>query len=42
MFAITKNLKVGSEEWQIFKCSLCTNNLKLEDEIILFWKDLGL
>ena len=38
---ITKILKVGSEERQIFKCSLCTNGLELEDELILFGKILS-
>ena len=36
MSTITKNLKVGSEEGQILKCSLHTNGLELEDELKLF------
>ena len=36
MSEITRNPKVGSEEGQIFKCSLHTNGLELEDELILF------
>ena len=35
---ITKILKVESEEGQIFKCSLCTKGLELEDELKLFKK----
>ena len=38
---ITKKLKVGSEEGQIFKCSLHTNGLNLEDEVRLFGKLLS-
>ena len=41
MFTITKKLKVGSEEGQIFKCSLYTNGLELEDEVNLFEKLLN-
>ena len=41
MFAITKKLKVGSEEGQIFKCLLHTNSLELEDELVLFGKVLS-
>ena len=41
MFAITKVLKVGNEEGQIFKCSLHTNNLDLENELILIGKFLN-
>ena len=36
VFAITKKSKVESGEGQIFKCSLHTNNLELEDELRLF------
>ena len=35
MSTITKKPKVGSEEGQIFKCSLHTNSLELEDELVL-------
>ena len=41
MFAILKKPKVGSEKGQIFKCSLHTNSLELEDELILFEKVLN-
>ena len=41
MSTITKKLKVGSEEGQIFKCSLHTKNLELEDELLLFGKLLS-
>ena len=35
-----KKPKVESKEGQIFKCSLCTNGLELENELILFRKVL--
>ena len=41
MSIIIKKPKVGSEEGQIFKCSLHTNGLYLEDELILFGKVLS-
>ena len=41
MSTVTKKLKVESEEGQIFKCSLHTNNLELEDELRLFGKLLS-
>ena len=41
MFAITEKPKVGNEEGQIFKCSLHTSGLELEDELILFEKLLN-
>ena len=41
MFAITKKLKVGSEETQIFKCSLHMNGFELKDELRLFEKLLS-
>ena len=41
MSAITNELKVGSEEGQIFKCLLHTNGLGLKDELILFEKLLS-
>ena len=36
MSIITKKLKVGSEEEQIFKCSLHTNGFEFEDELRFF------
>ena len=41
MSTITTKLKVGSEGGQVFKCSLHTNGLELEDELILFGKFLS-
>ena len=41
MSSITKKLKVGNEEGQIFICSLHTNGLELEDEFRLFGKFLS-
>ena len=41
MFTITKKQNVGSEEGQIFKCSLHKNGLDLENELILFEKLLS-
>ena len=40
-FLYHKKLKVESEEGQIFKCSLHTSGLELEDEHILFGKFLS-
>ena len=35
MSIITKILKVESEDWYIFKCSLHINGFEVEDEVIL-------
>ena len=41
MSTITKKLKVGSEEGQIFKCLLHRNGLESEDKLIFFGKVLS-
>ena len=41
VFTITKKPEIGSEEGQVFKCSLYTNGLELEDELIFFEKILS-
>ena len=41
MCSITRKPEVGSEEGETFKCSLHTNGLELEDELILFEKVLS-
>ena len=41
MSTIIGKPKVGSEERQIFRCSLHTNGLELKDELILFGKVLS-